>query len=96
MRITYYSFPDEMPLRECYEKYNEVTGKPMPPCITDKQIEYEFERQMSCTITFAKKMLRKFGGYAWTEHIDRDGGVFEVTNVTLTGNNSRHKYNHHL
>lgn len=50
----------------------------------------------SCTVTFAKKMLKQYGGCAWTEHIDRDGGCFEVTPITVGGNNSRFKYNHHL
>lgn len=50
----------------------------------------------SCSVTFAKRMLKQYGGSAWTEHIDRDGSCFEVTEVKLTGNNSRFKYNHHL
>lgn len=49
------------------------------------------------SVTEAKKLLRQFGGHAWTEHCERDGGVFEVTQITLKGNNSRFKYNrHHL
>jgi hypothetical protein len=48
------------------------------------------------SVTAAKKLLRQFGGSAWTHHIDRDGGVFETTEIILTGNNSRHKYNKHL
>jgi len=48
------------------------------------------------SITAAKTLLRQFGGAAWTEPIERDGGVFETTAITLTGNNSRHKYNRHL
>jgi len=48
------------------------------------------------TITHAKQLLRQFGGSAWTNHIERDGGVFETTEIKLTGNNSRHKYNRHL
>lgn len=48
------------------------------------------------SITEAKKLLRKQGGYAWTEHYERDGGLFEVTDIKLTGNNSRFKYNRHL
>ena len=51
---------------------------------------------MGCSITTAKKMLKQFGGTAWTDHIERDGGVFETTEITLEGNNSRFKYNHHL
>ena len=49
-----------------------------------------------CSVSFAKQMMRQFGGCAWTEHIDRDGSCFEVTEVKLAGNNSRFKYNHHL
>lgn len=49
-----------------------------------------------CSITAAKKLLKEFGGHAWTEHCERDGSVFEVTAITLNGNNSRFKYNHHL
>ena len=41
-------------------------------------------------------MLKTKGGSAWTEHYDRDGGLFEVTKIELTGNNSRFKYNVHL
>lgn len=48
------------------------------------------------TVTAAKKLLKEKGGYAWTEHIDRDGGCFEVTKMELKGNNSQFKYNHHL
>lgn len=29
-------------------------------------------------------------------HSERDGSCFEVTDITLTGNNSKFKYNHHL
>lgn len=59
--------------------------------------EYETENgRLMCSVGFAKKMIKKFGGTAFTEHIDRDGSVFEVTSVELKGNNSKFKYNHHL
>ena len=48
------------------------------------------------TIMAAKNLLRQFGGAAWTCHCERDGGCFETTEIKLTGNNSRHKYNRHL
>lgn len=51
---------------------------------------------ISCSVSFAKQMMRKYGGSAWTEHIDRDGSCFEVTEIKLAENNSRFKYNHHL
>ena len=47
-------------------------------------------------VRFAKLLLRKFGGSAWTHHIDRDGGVFETSDIRLTGNNSKFTYNRHL
>ena len=48
------------------------------------------------SVTRAKQLLKQFGGSAWTYHIDRDGGVFESSEIKLTGNNSRFKYNRHL
>jgi len=48
------------------------------------------------TITEAKRLLKKFGGTAWTNHCDRDGGVFETTDIIVKGNNSKFQYNHHL
>ncbi len=48
------------------------------------------------TIKEAKKLLKEKGGYAWTEHYERDGGLFEVSKIELTGNNSKFSYNRHL
>jgi hypothetical protein len=47
-------------------------------------------------VTTAKKLLKKQGGKAWTEHYDRDGSLFEVSKIEPNGNNSKFKYNHHL
>lgn len=60
------------------------------------QVYYIDDTLEGITVTAAKKLLRKYGGSAWTEHIDRGGGCFEVTPIQLTGNNSRFKYNVHL
>ena len=63
----------------------------------EKFVSLESENTISgISITRAKQLLKELGGTAWTYHIDRDGGVFETTAITLTGNNSRHKYNRHL
>lgn len=43
-----------------------------------------------------KKWLKLYGGRGYTEHYERDGTMFEVTPILLEGNNSTHKYNHHL
>ena len=48
------------------------------------------------SITEAKRLLKTQGGYAWTEHYERDGCLFEVTDIKLKGNNSKFKYNRHL
>lgn len=48
------------------------------------------------SITAAKRLLKEFGGVAWTDHCERDGGCFETTEIRLKGNNSHFKYNHHL
>ncbi len=48
------------------------------------------------TVSAAKKLLKTEGGEAWTEHYERDGTMFEVTPIRLTGNNSRFTYNRHL
>lgn len=49
-----------------------------------------------CSITFVKQMIKKYGGYGLTYHIDRDGSVFETSEIRLNRNNSSHKYNQHL
>ena len=48
------------------------------------------------TITTAKRLLKEFGGQAWTNHCDREGSIFEVSKIMLKGNNSQTKYNRHL
>lgn len=103
MRLHYYQFPkdsDQMDrfnegcpviLKSGYEIHPESIPDDKWPLID--HIGYDL---MGISITHAKQLLRKYGGSAWTEHCERDGGVFEVTEITLKGNNSRFKYNHHL
>jgi predicted Zn-dependent protease with MMP-like domain len=65
--------------------------------VDDKK--YEKDEVISCSLKSAKNLLKKYSGYAWTEHYERDGGLFESTPITL-GNNARTthkaKYNRHL
>ena len=61
-------------------------------CIT-KSVDYTLS---GISVTTAKNLLESFGGSAWTCHFDRDGGLFETTEIKIKGNNSRHKYNKHL
>ena len=48
------------------------------------------------SISHIKKMIKEQGGFGFTLHIERDGTVFDSTEITLKGNNSRFKYNRHL
>ena len=47
-------------------------------------------------LSTVKKLIKRYGGSGYTTHCERDGGVFEVTSITMKGNNSRFKYNRHL
>lgn len=80
MRLNYYEFPEET-AQEVLKEHG---------CEPDDRV------LGGVTVTTAKKLLKQYGGTAWTEHCERDGGCFEVTPIELTGNNSRFKYNHHL
>lgn len=80
MRLSYYRFP---------EGTDPVVLKEHGCTTEDLVIE-------GIKVSAAKKLIKEYGGSAWTEHIDRDGGCFEVTEIHLNGNNSRFKYNHHL
>ena len=48
------------------------------------------------SLSDVKKLMKKYGGSGYTMHLERDGTLFETTPITLTGNNSRFKYNRHL
>ncbi len=90
MRLHYYAFPETMTNEECYNAlgYGE-TGRPYY-----KDMNYRDLAGIS--ITTAKKLLKKYGGLAWTEHCEREGGLIEVSEIKIKGNNSRFKYSHHL
>ena len=97
MRIIYYVFPDDTPIRECFQAWKEVTGDPRDASkVSDEILAKGFKREQSCSITTAKKLLRKCGGTAFTQHFERDGGLFETTPINLKGNNSKFTYNKHL
>lgn len=48
------------------------------------------------SIREAKRLLKEKGGNAWTEHYERDGTLFDTTEIKLEGNNSTFTYNRHL
>lgn len=99
MRISYYRLPQELTAREQYRilKAEGWCNRPEPPKeLTDEEILECMGINHQCSISTAKAMMKKYGGCGWTEHYERDGGLFEVTPIKLTGNNSRFKYNRHL
>ena len=103
MRLHYYQFPEESDPMDRFKEGCAVvlkSGAEIHPETIPEDKWPEIARiddtLGGISITHAKRLLRRYGGSAWTEHCERDGGCFEVSNITLTGNNSRFKYNHHL
>lgn len=86
MRLHYYQFPEGTPA----EILREYCG--------EDNCDLAKGTGLICggSISGIKKLLRQYGGAAWTEHCERDGNVFEVTPITLKGNNSQFRYNRHL
>lgn len=104
MRINYYRFPEGT---DEQARINEGCGVILkgaeyaiyPATIPDdkrEQVESVEDTLGGISVTHAKELLKQYGGSAWTEHCERDGGLFEVTEITLGGNNSRFKYSRHL
>ena len=103
MRLHYYRFPeDSSPEDRLKEGCGIIlkTGETVSPeflsTLPDELVEGVDDTLGGITITYAKQLLKKYGGCAFTEHCDRDGSIFEVTEITLSGNNSRFRYNRHL
>ena len=102
MRLTYYRFPentDENILLKngcarVLNDGNEIYSDSIPE--EKRNMIDHIDNTIFCKVSVAKKLIRQYGGHAWTEHIDRDGGCFEVTPISLTGNNTKFHYNHHL
>lgn len=103
MRINHYRFPEDTPSEDKLKEGCAVVLKngcrihadTIPEDKADL-VDYIDDTLSGITVTQAKSLLRKYGGAAVTEHIDRDGCLFETTPILLKGNNSRHRYNRHL
>lgn len=105
MRLNYYRFPDGTSIERMLAAGCEATLKNGNRMYLDTWEKYNVHKDEidsvdpvigGLSVFAVKDLMKSDGGTGWTEHIDRDGGVFEVTPITLTGNNSRYKYNHHL
>ena len=103
MRLSYYEFPKGTPEEVLLENGCAVYWKDGGYSYLDDGIPEEarpyfdhIDHTVQTSVTTAKKLLKQYGGAAYTAHIDRSGTVFENTPIALKGNNSRFKYNHHL
>jgi hypothetical protein len=91
MRVTYYSLPQSLPAREQYRilKAEGYCNRPEPPKeLTDEQILKDMGVYHMCKLREAKRLLKKYGGYARTEWYDRDGSFVDVSDIDLDGRNS--------
>lgn len=102
MRLNYYRFPEGTPENILLENGCGVVLKDGREIYVDSipderrpLVDY-INHAVSCRVSWAKQMMKQYGGSGWTEHIDRGGRCFEVTEIKPQGNNSRFKYNHHL
>lgn len=103
MRLNYYEFPEGTSESTLLENGCEIVLKDGRTVYADSipddrrpLVDYICHCIGGLSVTAVKKLLRQYGGAGWTEHLERDGGCFEVTEIKPTGNNSRFKYNHHL
>lgn len=103
MRIHYYKFPDDAPEKTLLENGCAVILKSGETLYPDeipeqerKHVDYIDRTIEGVSIKRAKELLKEYGGCAWTCHFDRDGGLFETTDIKMKGNNSRVRYNRHL
>ena len=78
MRVTYYTFPEEVSLADCINAYLKAKG--WVPDMNDREdmVHYRNLKQkieeygeIECSVSFAKKLLRAVGGNAYTQHFDR-------------------------
>ena len=90
MRITYYSLPQTLSARDQYRILKEegYCNKSEPPQdMTDEEILKVMGINHMCKLREAKRMLKKYGGFAHTEWWDRDGSFQDSTDIDLDGRN---------
>ena len=98
MRTNYYRFPEEATTETILEGYGMLDD-----WYTEGHSGYENIKNDpnghrvigQINVTTVKELIRRFGGTGWTNHWERDGGLFEVTPITFNSRTPR-KYNHHL
>lgn len=103
MRIHSYKFPDGVSREILLQNGCPVilkTGEEIYveeiPLEKEYLVDYVSPILYGIKLSAVKALMKKYGGSGWTEHCERDGSIFEVTEIKLNQNNSRFKYNHHL
>lgn len=103
MRLSFYRFPDDAPedVRvsagcEIVLKNGGTTHAERIPDEHRDEVDNVGFVAGPWNISAIKSYIKQYGGSGFTEHYERDGSLFEVTEIRLSGNNSRFKYNHHL
>lgn len=103
MRLSYYRFPEGTPeeilLREGCAVILKSGREIWPDSIPDDKrhlVDCVADIVGPTSITRIKQLMKQYGGRGFTMHYERDGGLFETTDIKLKGNNSKFKYNHHL
>ena len=91
MRITKYMLPQTLTAREQYRilKAEGYCTKPEPPQeLTDEEILNCMGIYHVCKVSEAKRMIKKYGGCAYTEWYDRDGSFQDSMEVKVNGRNT--------
>ena len=103
MRLNYYRFPENISEDIRLKKGCAVVLKSGGTIYVDEipedkreLVDYVDDSIGGISVTHAKQLLKQYGGAAWTEHCDRSGSIFEVTEINIGKNNSKFKYNAHL
>lgn len=103
MRLSFYRFPDDAPeevrLKEgcdIYLKGGSSTHADHIPEEHRDEVDSVGYVVGPWNVSTIKKYMKKYGGWGFTEHYERDGTCFEVTEIKLEGNNTQFKYNCHL
>lgn len=90
MRINFYRFAEETTPRERALIYKQVVeGKhyitEISSDVSESFLQRHFPRDIQCSsLKTTKKLLKDYGGYAYTEHIDIDGVLLDRSPITLT------------
>lgn len=105
MRINYYRFPDDATEESMCAAGCEATLKDgSHQILGDYNVYLSHKDEVDSidhtigglSVTSVKAYIAQYGGIGWTCHCERDGSLFETSEIKLNGNNSRFKYNHHL